>query len=178
MMLPFHKYHGAGNDFILVDNRKRLFIPDQKTIAQWCNRRIGIGADGLILIQDHPDFEFEMIYFNADGNIGSMCGNGGRCAVIFANELGIAGKEARFMAYDGVHTATVLTKESARISMQPVKEISKADHAFILDTGSPHYVQFVPSIKELDVVAEGRKIRNSARFQEDGINVNFVEAGQ
>ena len=172
--IPFVKYHGTGNDFILTDNRQRIFSVDEKIIAQWCHRRFGIGADGLILIQNHPDFDFEMVYFNADGKVGSMCGNGGRCAVIFARELGIIRQSASFMASDGVHVATIDSNDSVRLSMGHVNGVSANGNIYVLDTGSPHYVSFVDSIKELDVITEGKKIRYSEAYLEMGINVNFV----
>lgn len=175
MRFSFEKFHGAGNDFILIDNRERTFRGDQKSIAKMCHRHFGIGADGLILLQSHPDFDFEMIYYNADGNIGSMCGNGGRCAVIFANKLGMIKREASFLATDGVHQAKISEDGEVNLSMNPVHAIAKVENAFVLDTGSPHYVTFVDSVNELDVIVEGKKIRNSDTYRAEGINVNFAK---
>lgn len=174
MKLSFEKYHGTGNDFILVDNRSRNFVKEQDLIAKLCHRRYGAGADGLILIGSHPDFDFEMIYYNADGRIGSMCGNGGRCAVIFAHELGIISQSASFMAFDGVHSATITGNGQVKLSMSPVSKIEAEGEAYVLDTGSPHYVRFVDEVKDMDVIAEGRKIRYGSIFGKNGINVNFV----
>jgi len=175
MKFSFEKWHGAGNDFILIDNRQMKFPAEQKTIAQWCHRRLGIGADGLILVQNHPDFDFEMIYYNADGKLGSMCGNGGRCAVIFAKQLGIIRQSATFMAFDGVHHAVFTRDDIIKLSMNTVNDVKENESYFILDTGSPHYVKFVDSVAELDMVAEGKKIRYSKEYREKGINVNFVQ---
>lgn len=175
MKISFAKYHGAGNDFILIDNRLRRFPKDDHTIATLCHRRYGVGADGLILIENHPDFNFEMVYYNADGGLGSMCGNGGRCAVIFAKEAGLIGHGAEFLAYDGVHVANILDKGIVKLSMNTVKKISMNGDAYVLDTGSPHYVEFVHSLAETEVVTAGRKIRNSMAYLKEGINVNFAE---
>ncbi|HUM45993.1 MAG TPA: diaminopimelate epimerase [Chitinophagales bacterium] len=174
MKFSFGKYHGAGNDFILVDNRHRNFPKEQKVIERCCNRRYGIGADGLILVEDHPDFDFEMVYYNADGRLGSMCGNGGRCAVIFAKKAGLVSQSATFLAFDGIHTATLIGEEQVKISMNPVIKIEMSGDDYILDTGSPHLVRFTDAVKELDVVEEGKKIRYSDPYRENGINVNFV----
>jgi diaminopimelate epimerase len=175
MQFSFEKYHGAGNDFILIDNTKGSFHGDQKTIAKLCHRHFGIGADGLILLQSHPDFDFEMIYYNADGNIGSMCGNGGRCAVIFANKLNMIKDEGVFLATDGVHHAKIDEGGEVNLSMNPVHAIAKVENAFVMNTGSPHYVTFVDSVNELDVISEGKKIRNNDTYRAEGINVNFAK---
>ncbi|MBK9730450.1 MAG: diaminopimelate epimerase [Chitinophagaceae bacterium] len=175
MKLTFEKYHGAGNDFILVDNRQHHFPKEATLIAKLCDRRLGIGADGLILIERHPDFDFEMHYYNADGGLGSMCGNGGRCAVIFAKETGhFSQSTATFMAIDGIHTATIINHSLVKISMTPVTKISKAGSDYVLDTGSPHYVRFTKNVDDVDVLAEGKKIRYGSTYREKGINVNFA----
>ncbi|MEO6168789.1 MAG: diaminopimelate epimerase [Chitinophagales bacterium] len=178
MKFSFGKYHGSGNDFIMVDNRVRNFPKDQKLIENCCHRRYGIGADGLILIEDHPDFDFEMLYYNADGRLGSMCGNGGRCAVIFAKKLGLISHSITFLAFDGIHSATLIGEEQVKISMAPVVKVDKSGNDYILDTGSPHFVRFTDSVKELDVVQEGRKIRYGDTYREKGINVNFVSIAE
>jgi diaminopimelate epimerase len=178
MILQFEKYHGAGNDFILIDNRLKHFQFTQEQIALLCHRRYGIGADGLILIEEYPSLDFEMKYFNADGGLGSMCGNGGRCAVMFAAKHRIIRQSAKFMAYDGVHEAMFTEKDSVKLSMAGVKKVEQRDNAFILDTGSPHFVKFVDDVAAIDVLHEGRTIRYSEPFNRDGINVNFVSLNE
>ena len=139
-----------------------------------CDRRNGIGADGLILLQDVVEYDFEMVYFNADGNESSMCGNGGRCIVDFANKLGIINDKAAFLAIDGPHEAGI-NDELISLSMSDVNKIEmNPDHCF-MDTGSPHYLAFLDNIDEIDVVEEGNKIRYNDRFREGGVNVNFLE---
>ncbi|MEI2760015.1 MAG: diaminopimelate epimerase [Bacteroidia bacterium] len=180
MHLKFSKYQGAGNDFILVDNRSGKFSTlNPKQIAMLCNRHFGIGADGVIFIQHSRNSDFEMVYFNADGRIGSMCGNGARCAVLFSKQIGVAGKKTQFMAYDGLHTAKInavnnLSRAIVSVSMSDVLEIKKHNGNFVLNTGSPHYVKFVDDTEKIDVVKEGRRIRNNSTFKAKGINVNFV----
>lgn len=175
MKLFFEKYHGTGNDFIIIDNRKYfLKKPSKNLIYSLCNRRYGIGADGVILLQDHTDFDFEMIYFNADGKEGSMCGNGARCVVDFAKKKGIIKNKTEFFAYDGIHQA-VHNNEVIGLKMNPVNKIEKTGTNYFLDTGSPHYVIFVKSLSDMDIVKGGRKIRYNIRFKKKGTNVNFVE---
>ena len=174
MLFEFYKYQGTGNDFIIIDDRVSVFpIADKDIIAAICERRMGIGADGLILLRDHDKYDFEMIYFNSDGNQSSMCGNGGRCIVAFAAILGIIENETVFMAIDGVHKAR-LNSEGVSLQMQEVKKIKRTISGLFLDTGSPHYVQMVDDFTTLNVDAEGRSIRNLANFMNDGVNVNFV----
>jgi diaminopimelate epimerase len=176
MTIPFSKYHGTGNDFILIDNRK-LFFPsdDIEYIARLCDRRFGIGADGLLLLQEKEGYAFDMIYFNADGKQGSMCGNGGRCIVAFAKKLGIIQTECIFHATDGNHEATIDTNNRVELKMKEVHEYEMDEDAYILDTGSPHYVIFVEDLKDINVFENGQAIRYSDRFRKDGINVNFAE---
>jgi diaminopimelate epimerase len=176
MQLPFYKYHGNGNDFIIADNRKQE-IPynDRILIKKLCDRNFGIGADGLMLLEDKPGFDFYMRYFNSDGNEGSMCGNGGRCIVCFARDLGIIDKTAMFSGVDGSHEARIEPGGMVQLRMQDVNSIQRDGAAYILNTGSPHYVLITRGIDELDVIAEGRKIRNSGKYREKGVNVNFVE---
>lgn len=175
MKIPFYKYHGTGNDFVIIDNREMLIDRNKKNlIAKFCDRRFGIGADGLILLQDAVDHDFEMVYFNADGNESSMCGNGGRCIVDFANKLGIIHDKATFLAIDGPHEAGI-NDGSISLSMSDVNQIEiNPDYCF-MDTGSPHYLAFIDNIDEVDVVEEGNKIRYNDRFHEEGVNVNFLE---
>jgi diaminopimelate epimerase len=175
MKVEFDKYHGAGNDFILIDNRD-LNFPGKNSalIKKLCDRRFGIGADGLILLQSHRDYDFEMIYFNADGKEGSLCGNGGRCVVAFAKSLGLLKNEYTFLASDGPHEA-IIKDGIVSLKMKDVSGIEKIANDFYLNTGSPHYVRFVKDLKNYDVRGEGKKIRYNTRFQKVGTNVNFVE---
>lgn len=171
----FYKYQGAGNDFILIDNRTGDFNgKNTDLIKQLCDRRFGIGADGLMLLQDTENFDFEMLYYNADGNEGSMCGNGGRCIVAFARDLGIIDHKADFLAVDGKHQATI-TENQVNLGMVDVSEINRDGDAYVLNTGSPHYVKIVKDLRHYPVHNEGYAIRNNETYQEKGINVNFVE---
>ena len=175
MTLQFNKYQGAGNDFIIIDNRKTILDPDDsKLINRLCDRRFGIGADGLILISGYRDTDFEMKYFNSDGRIGSMCGNGGRCTAHFALKHGIAGKKQRFMAFDGIHEAEV-SGDIVRLQMADVNEYKIIAGHYFINTGSPHYIVFTNDIDKIDVNAEGKKLRWSPLFAPGGTNVNFVE---
>jgi len=177
MQINFHKYQGTGNDFILIDNREeKLFKYQTEILNQLCNRHFGIGADGLILLQKHENYDFQMLYFNADGREGSMCGNGGRCVVHFAHQLGLIESETTFLAVDGLHSGFVLPDDQIRLQMQDVTVIEHFENDLVLDTGSPHYVRFVDALKDIDVVDTGRKIRFAHAFMKEGINVNFVEA--
>lgn len=174
MTIPFFKYHGTGNDFILVDNRSSSlprYAPSQ--YAAWCHRRFGVGADGLILIQQHAIYDFEMLYYNADGYEGSMCGNGGRCVVAFAQRLGMIKNQTTFMAADGVHHALIEAQQIS-LQMKNVDHIEQFGNDFVLDTGSPHYVSIVNDISAINIVEQGKKIRYSSDFCEKGINVNFI----
>ncbi len=175
MKLTFEKYQGAGNDFILIDNRKNILEPgDRKRIKQLCDRRFGIGADGLMMLYDHKEVDFEMKYFNSDGHEGTMCGNGGRCIVMFAEKLKLIEQNARFKTKNGVHTAKI-TGTTVRLKMKDVKTIRKLGDSYFVDTGSPHYVTFRNDIENIDVYNEGRKLRNNQKFKPFGTNVNFVE---
>lgn len=173
--LTFEKYQGTGNDFIIIDNRKNILPPgDSKRIKQLCDRRLGIGADGLILLYDHKEFDFEMKYYNSDGYEGTMCGNGGRCIVMFAEKIKMIKQNARFKTNDGVHTAEI-TDTTVRLRMNDVKSIRKFGDSYLVDTGSPHYITFRNKIDSIDVFNEGRKLRNNQQFKPHGTNVNFVE---
>jgi diaminopimelate epimerase len=174
--IAFNKYQGTGNDFIIIDNRNSIFSPDNSAlIKKLCDRRFGIGADGLILINNKTGFDFEMVYFNADGFIGTMCGNGGRCTADFALKSGIAEKKLRFIAADGIHFAES-DGELIRLKMNDVNEIRSVAGNYFINTGSPHYVIFTKELGNLDVFNKGRKIRQSKDFQPGGTNVNFVES--
>ncbi|HRH62226.1 MAG TPA: diaminopimelate epimerase [Bacteroidia bacterium] len=175
MKLEFEKYHGAGNDFVMIDDRDLNFpAGNEVLIRRICDRRFGVGADGLILLQKHPSFDFKMVYFNADGKAGSMCGNGGRCVAAFAKSLGIIDHVTYFMASDGAHEA-IFTPSQISLKMQDVTEVEKIGTNYYLNTGSPHYVCLVEDVEKFDVLKEGRKIRYNKRFAKLGTNVNFVE---
>lgn len=177
MNIKFSKYQGAGNDFVLVDHRhSELKNIDKNTVARLCDRRFGIGADGLMFLTKHNNYDFEMHYYNADGNIGSMCGNGGRCIVAFAKNLGIIDFETNFLAVDGPHYAKITAEGNwVELQMIDVDNISKDGNAFVLNTGSPHYVEEVKELASMDVFNKGKAIRNNNTYETDGINVNFVE---
>ncbi|MBC8510221.1 MAG: diaminopimelate epimerase [Cryomorphaceae bacterium] len=174
MIIEFYKYQGTGNDFIMIDDREKEFdLSDNDLIAALCERRMGIGADGLILLREHDTLDFEMIYFNADGKQSSMCGNGGRCIIAFAQMLEMIEDETTFMAIDGEHKGRLMD-DGIYLQMQDVKKIEGVGDGLVLNTGSPHYIEMVDELDNLDVNKEGRKIRNSAPFKKEGINVNFV----
>ena len=174
MTTTFFKYQGTGNDFVLFDNRS-LFFPkeNQELVAFLCNRRFGIGADGLILLENDDSFDFKMVYFNADGKEGSMCGNGGRCVVAFANFLGIIDTKTEFIAVDGPHSATV-NGTHVSLKMKNVNELKTKPKALFLNTGSPHHVQLVKNLEKFNVAKEGSKIRYGI-YGATGSNINFVE---
>ncbi len=175
MTLPFFKYQGTGNDFILIDNRHNQISLQSEQVAYLCNRHFGIGADGLMLLQLEPGLDFKMVYFNSDGNESSMCGNGGRCITAFAKQLGIVNESAKFMAIDGIHESIIHENGEVSLKMKDVKSIEQNTNHFFLDTGSPHYVTLVDDVENFDVYQNGHAIRNNARFAEQGTNVNFME---
>jgi len=183
MALTFHKFHGAGNDFIIIDDRSGMFSKQveetQKHIAQLCRRHFGIGADGLMLLKNSENNDFSMVYFNSDGREGSMCGNGGRCMVAFADTLGLVGNQTTFAAIDGLHKALINHRGhdnwDISLKMNDVEAIQGHGREFALNTGSPHLVVFSENIPNKDVNAEGRAIRYSPAFVREGINVNFTE---
>lgn len=176
MNVSFSKYQGAGNDFIMIADPKGtiegLLTPSK--VAHLCHRRFGIGADGLILLKECAGYDFEMIYYNSDGNKSSMCGNGGRCIVAFAARVGWIKKEANFLAVDGAHQAS-LKKGIVSLQMQNVARWENVDSDWLLNTGSPHYVRLVKSLEKVAVEKEGQAVRYSERFAKEGVNVNFVE---
>ncbi len=177
MNISFYKYQGAGNDFIIIDHREApLKNIDHALIAQLCDRRFGIGGDGLMFLTSHHKYDFEMHYYNADGNVGTMCGNGGRCIVAFAKYLGVIKNETNFLAVDGPHYAKI-TEEGNWVELQmiDVEHVANDDEAFVLNTGSPHYVKEVSNLEALDVYKHGYEIRNNNTYKVNGINVNFVE---
>lgn len=176
MDFTFYKYHGSGNDFIILDNRENEFDGfTLKQVKTLCHRRFGIGADGLMLLNKKEGYDFEMVYYNSDGNIGSMCGNGGRCMVRFAYHMGLHKYTYHFLAADGEHEAEIGINDIIRLKMQDVKEVEEHSSYSIINTGSPHFVKFANDILNVDVVESGRDIRNSKAFLKEGINVNFVE---
>ncbi len=176
MVLQFFKYQGTGNDFVVVDNRLDFFPKDDlKLISKLCDRRFGIGGDGLILLENDTASDFRMVYFNADGSK-SMCGNGGRCAVAFAHYLGIIGTETTFNAIDGLHFAT-LEGDIVNLKMNNVTDIKEKPAYSFLDTGSPHHVQLVENLEGLNVKIEGAKLRYGI-YGKSGSNINFVEPSE
>jgi len=175
MEVKFYKYQGTGNDFVMIDNRNGLFSSSNYSlVARLCHRRYGIGADGLILLENAEDYDFRMVYFNSDGNQGSMCGNGGRCIVKFAYDLGVIKNKTSFIAVDGPHDAFI-ENNLVHLKMIDVSSIEKNEDHFFLNTGSPHYVKSVNDINNYLVVEEGKNIRYNQRFKEKGTNVNFTE---
>ncbi|MFA0962126.1 diaminopimelate epimerase [Roseivirga sp. BDSF3-8] len=172
--ITFYKYQGTGNDFVMIDNRSQAISRDNLSlIRQLCDRRFGIGADGLIMIENHPEADFEMVYFNADGSM-SMCGNGARCAVMFARQLKIIENTTVFIAIDGRHSAFIKDGLVHLLMGKPGPVITRDTDRFV-DTGSPHHIRFVKNLQEYDVVTLGRKIRYGVPYLQEGTNVNFVE---
>jgi diaminopimelate epimerase len=175
-MIHFHKYQGTGNDFIILDNRNWSFTSlNTEQIKGLCDRRFGIGADGLMLLNNKEGYDFEMKYYNADGREGSMCGNGGRCLVKFAYNVGIHRDLYKFLASDGEHEAEIDDKGIVSLKMKDVDGVEESHGDYILNTGSPHYIKIVSEVMDVDVFAKGMDIRYSPRFAKEGINVNFVE---
>lgn len=174
MQLTFYKYQGTGNDFILLDNRSGALSLSTEQINHLCDRRMGIGADGLMLLEHVADYDFKMVYYNADGNESTMCGNGGRCIVAFAHALGIIKNQTSFLAIDGGHIASMESPTYVNLQMIPVTAIEKSGEDFILNTGSPHLVQWTKDVANIDVYHIGRAIRQQECFQPKGINVNFA----
>ena len=175
MQLKFSKYHGTGNDFIMVYNYNDSYCLSQSDVKKICNRRFGVGADGLIIIENSLDADFKMTYYNADGFVGSMCGNGARCAVSFAKELELIQNQCEFLAYDGMHKGLILENGLVSIEMVDVSLIEVQNNIWKIDTGSPHLICFRDNVLEIDVKHEGASIRNSSNYIKDGINVNFVQ---
>ncbi len=175
MSVTFYKYQGTGNDFIIMDNRDGKISLTTEQVNDLCDRRFGIGADGLMLLNNCDGYDFKMIYYNADGKEGSMCGNGGRCLTRFAYDIGIKKENYKFIAIDGEHEANPGNNGWIHLKMKDVDGIHNYHGDFILDTGSPHYVKSVNDVMRVDVFEEGKDIRNSKDFEEKGINVNFVE---
>ncbi len=179
MIISFTKYHGTGNDFIIIDHRRKDWEPETDVVAKLCDRHYGIGADGLMLLSSSPGYDFSMKYYNSDGRESTMCGNGGRCITAEAARLGLITHRARFHAIDGPHEAIILNHQE-RLSMVQLKMTDSRinttfDDGLFLDTGSPHFIKFVENIADVDVFAEGRILRYEERFAPGGTNVNFVK---
>lgn len=175
MNIHFYKYQGAGNDFIIADNREGKISLSREQVAHLCHRRFGIGADGLMLLELVEGYDFRMVYYNSDGNESTMCGNGGRCIMAFARHIGAIGSHASFVAIDGPHDAHIDEQQLVHLAMQDVSNIEFNDGYAILNTGSPHYIKWVADVAAQDVFHTGRQIRNQQEFQPKGINVNFVQ---
>lgn len=179
MKIPFSKYHGAGNDFVIIDNRSNTYHLDTEHIAEICNRRVGVGADGLMLLQKSENTDFQMVYYNSDGHTAEMCGNGGRCIVAFAKKLGLIGTETTFQATDARHSATITEWDGnsgiVKLAMSVSETVKTCLNGFFINTGVPHYVEFTDGIRNFDVSGNGRKLRNHPNFAPAGTNVNFIE---
>ena len=175
MKIKFQKYQGTGNDFIIINNESLNFPQkNYQLISRLCDRKLGIGSDGLILITPSESLDYEMVYFNSDGNLGSMCGNGARCSVKFAQNNNLIKNQTIFNAFDGNHSATIIDNH-VFLSMKDVMDIKPFRKDVILNTGSPHYIQIIEELDSFDVFKQGKKIRNSSEFKKEGINVNFVK---
>jgi diaminopimelate epimerase len=170
----FFKYQATGNDFVVIDNRTAKLLFSVPQIKNICDRKFGVGADGLMLIENDPTLDFNLIYYNSDGSQ-SLCGNGSRAAVRMASALGIVNGKAQFNAYDGVHSAQLLPSGIVKLKMSDVSKSERDGDDFFINTGSPHYIKMVTSLEQYPVVEEGRKIRYSERYKPGGTNVNFVE---
>lgn len=177
-MTPFYKFHGTGNDFILIDGFTTTPLLTTQRIREVCDRHFGVGADGLIIIIPSPIHDFEMIYYNSDGSKASMCGNGARCAAAFAHMLGIASQEMTFMAGDGVHTAVVDKGQEGEwmveVSMADTLFPDKKEDGYYINTGTHHFVKITDNLNNIDIMSEGRRIRNDLRFTPHGVNVNWI----
>jgi len=178
MQIIFYKYQGTGNDFVIIDNRQGDVVLTRQQVKFLCNRRFGIGADGLMLLNTKAGYDFEMIYFNADGGESTMCGNGGRCLVKFAHDMGMKKYQYHFIAIDGDHEANISDNGWVNLKMLDVSMVDYRRGDAVLNTGSPHYVKTVSEIKAVNVYKEGRDIRYNNEFEKEGINVNFVEQEQ
>lgn len=176
MQLDFYKYQGTGNDFVMIDNRSEFFPKENvQLVARLCDRRFGIGADGLILLENDTDTDFKMVYYNSDGNLSSMCGNGGRCLVAFAKYLNIIQNSCTFIATDGLHHSSIANDGIVSLQMIDVTNIKKeADYTF-MNTGSPHHVQMVDDLENYNVKDNGATLRYGSLYGAAGSNINFVK---
>ena len=175
MKINFSKYNGAGNDFILIDDREDLINDNKSLISYLCNRHFGIGGDGLIILKESINSDFEILHYTSDGNLGSLCGNGSRCAVLFAYNKDIITTNTVFHAFDGIHNAQILDNGLIKMEMKINSDIVSNSYGTWLDTGSPHLVIEKNDTDKLDVNKEGRLIRYNDFYKEEGVNVNFVE---
>ena len=176
MKSKFYKYQGTGNDFVMIDNRQNIFPKNNtKLIEELCDRRFGIGADGLILLENDNSTDFKMVYYNSDGNESSMCGNGGRCLVAFAKKMNVINNETTFIATDGLHHATISENGIVSLQMKDVDQVNIHTDYVFLNTGSPHHVTLVDDLEHFDVATNGAKIRYSDLYGKSGSNVNFVK---
>jgi len=178
MLVHFSKYHGTGNDFIMIDGRsQQSSLFSSGIIKHICDRRFGVGGDGLILLEESPGYDFTMRYYNADGQEGTMCGNGGRCISAFARRLGLISQEVTvFEGIDGIHTASFSSQGEIRLKLADVSGIQELEDGYLLNTGSPHFVKLSENLEGIDVEHLGAEIRNQERFGPGGVNVNFLEA--
>jgi diaminopimelate epimerase len=172
--IHFYKYQAAGNDFVVIDNRARLLKLSKEQIMAVCDRRFGVGADGVMLLEKHPSLNFNLEYFNCDGSQ-SLCGNGSRAAMHFASSLGMVNGKGSFNAYDGPHSAEILSSGLIKLMMNPVSEVKVMSDDYFMNTGSPHFIRFVKYIDDYPVYEEGKRIRFDDFFKPGGTNVNFVE---
>ena len=175
MQLSFSKYQGAGNDFIIIDDRKNIFPKHTDLVKKLCDRHFGIGADGLMLLEKSGISDFHMRYYNSDGNESTMCGNGGRCITLFAQKIGLIESSAHFTGIDGEHISNIEKSGLINLKMQDVKELEIGKDYYFLNTGSPHYVCFVEDVMKVNVNEVGKSIRNSFNLKNGGTNVNFVD---
>jgi diaminopimelate epimerase len=173
MKIRFSKYQATGNDFIIVDNRPGTLKLTTEQVQRLCDRKFGVGADGLMLIERDGSSDFNLVYYNSDGSQ-SLCGNGSRAAVMFASSIGAVNGKTSFNAYDGLHDAEIRPDGNVRLRMNDVSGARNLGNDFFIDTGSPHYIQIVDSVENFPVVEKGRSIRYSADFQPGGTNVNFI----
>jgi diaminopimelate epimerase len=174
MKIPFYKYQATGNDFVLIDNRQNQYALTPEQIKQICDRKFGVGADGIMLIENDPTLDFNLVYYNSDGSQ-SLCGNGSRAAVQFASYLGMINGRTTFNAYDGKHDGELAASGIIRLRMNDVHEVKEIGNDLSINTGSPHYIKFVEHVENFPVFDEGRKLRYNDTYKEKGINVNFIE---
>jgi diaminopimelate epimerase len=176
MQIEFYKYQGTGNDFVMIDNRSNFFPKDNiNLIARLCDRRFGIGGDGLILLENDTETDFKMVYYNSDGNQSSMCGNGGRCLVAFAKKLNVIQDSTTFIATDGVHHASVADNGIVSLQMIDVPEVKITPDYVFMNTGSPHHIQLVEDLEHYNVKENGASIRYGELYGKQGSNINFVK---
>lgn len=176
MQIEFYKYQGTGNDFVMIDNRQGIFPKDNiQLIAHLCDRRFGIGGDGLILLENDPETDFKMVYYNSDGNQSSMCGNGGRCLVAFAKKLNVIDDNTTFIATDGLHHASVGSNGIVSLQMIDVEEVKITPEYVFMNTGSPHHIQLVDDLEHYNVKENGASIRYGELYGKQGSNINFVK---